>query len=88
MYGVADAVGAQPPVAPSGGLLAGVDHGYDVGVAELRDRARLAAEALELIGVSGDLAVHQLDRDRPLEHHVEGAVDGGHATAPDLASSR
>jgi hypothetical protein len=26
--------------------------------------ARLAAEALELVGVRRDLAVHQLDRDR------------------------
>ena len=68
-----------------GGLLAGVDHRDDVRVVELRDRARLAAEALELVGVGGDLAVHQLDRDRPFEHRVERAVDGRHAAAPDLA---
>ena len=67
-----------------GGLLAGVDHRHDVRVAELRDRARLAAEALELIGVGRDLAVHQLDRHRPLEHGVERAVHGRHPAAPDL----
>ena len=32
-------------------LLAGVDHADDVRVRELGDRARLAAEALELVGV-------------------------------------
>ena len=48
-------------------VLAGVDHADDVRVRELRDRARLAAEALELVGVGRDLAVHQLDRDAPLE---------------------
>ena len=45
-------------------VLAGVDDPDDVGVVELRDGARLAAEALELVGVRGDLAVHELDRDR------------------------
>ena len=68
MYGVpAQASGG----ALLGGLLAGVDDGHDVGVVELRDRACLAAEALELVGVGGDLAVHQLDRDGPFEHRVE-----------------
>ena len=53
-------------------------------VVELRDGARLAAEALELVGVRGDLAVHELDRDLALEHRVEGAVDGRHAPVADL----
>ncbi len=66
------------------GLLAGVDDGDDVRVVEPGDGTRLAAEALELVGVCGDLAVHQLDRYGPLEHGVEGAIDGGHAPAPDL----
>ena len=56
----------------------------DVRVVELRDRARLAAEALELVGVPGDLAVHELDRDLALEHGVERAVDGRHPAGPDL----
>src|SRR5205085_9852095 len=51
---------------------------------ELRDGARLAAEALQLIGVGGDLTVHELDRDGPFEDRVEGPVDGRHATAADL----
>ena len=51
-------------------VLAGVDHADDVGMRELGDRPRLAAEALELIGVGGHLAVHQLDRDGALERLV------------------
>ena len=65
-------------------VLAGVDHADDVRVVELGDRARLAAEALELVGVRGDLAVHELDRDLALEHRVEGAVDRRHAAGADL----
>ena len=65
-------------------LLAGVDDADDVRVVELRDRARLAAEALELVGVAGDLAVHELDRHLALEHRVEGAVHRRHAADPDL----
>ena len=56
-------------------VLAGVDHPDDVRVGELRDRPRLAAEALELVGVGRDLAVQQLDRHLPLERLVERAVD-------------
>ena len=65
-------------------LLPGVDHGHDVGMVELRDRAGLAPEALQLVCVGGDLAVHQLDRDGPLEHGVEGAIDRRHSAAADL----
>ena len=65
-------------------LLAGVDDADDVRVVELRDRARLAAEALELVGVPGDLAVHELDRDLALEHRVERPVDRRHPAGPDL----
>ena len=65
-------------------VLAGVDDADDVRVVELRHRARLAPEALELVGVLRDLAVHELDRDLPLEHGVEGAVDGRHPPGADL----
>src|ERR1700722_13357150 len=51
--------------------LAGVDHGHYVWIVELRHRPRLAAKALELTGVRGDLAVHQLDRDLAFEHGVK-----------------
>ena len=64
-------------------LLARVDHPDDVRVAELGDGARLAPEALELVGVRGDLAVHQLDRDRAFERDVEGPVDRRHTARPD-----
>ena len=75
---------ADPAVnAARRGLLAGVDHGDHVWVAELRHRARLPAKALELVEVGGDLAVHQLDRHRALEHRVERAVDRRHPAPPD-----
>jgi hypothetical protein len=45
---------------------------------------RLAAEPLELIGLRGDLAVHELDRHLALERGVERAIDGRHPTGPDL----
>jgi hypothetical protein len=65
-------------------LLARVDHPDDVRMAELGDRAGLAAEALELVGVRGDLAVHQLDRDLALQRHVERPIDRRHPARPDL----
>ena len=65
-------------------VLAGVDDGDDVRVVELRDGPRLAPEALELVGVRRDLAVHQLDRDLALEHGVEGAIDRRHPARADL----
>ena len=52
-------------------VLAGVDHRDDVRVAEPGDGPRLAPEALERVGVRGDLAVQRLDRDLALEHRVE-----------------
>jgi hypothetical protein len=49
----------------------------------LGDGARLAPKALELVGVRRDLAVHELDRDRPLQRDVEGPVDRRHPARPD-----
>src|SRR5918995_201985 len=65
-------------------LLAGVDHADDVRVVELGDGAGLAAEALQLVGVRRDLAMHELHRDLALQRHVEGAVDRRHPTGADL----
>ena len=65
-------------------VLAGVDHRDDVGVGELGHRPRLLAEALELVGLLGHLAVHDLDRDRAVERRVAGQVDGRHAAAAEL----
>ena len=65
-------------------VLAGVDHRDDVGVGELGHRPRLLAEALELVLLLGHLAVHDLDRDRPVEGLVAGQVDGRHAAAAQL----
>jgi hypothetical protein len=55
-----------------------------VRVVELRHRARLAAEALELVRVVRDVAVHQLDRDPALEHGIERPIDARHPSGPDL----
>ena len=65
-------------------VLAGVDHADDVRVRELRDRARLAPEALQLVGVGRHLAVQQLDRHPPLEVDVEGPIDRRHPSGADL----
>ena len=65
-------------------VLAGVDHRDHVGVGELGHRARLLAEALELVGLLGHLAVHHLDRDLAVERLVARQVDGRHAAAAQL----
>ena len=65
-------------------VLAGVDDADQVGMRELGDRPRLAAEALELVLLVGDLAVQHLDRDGAVERLVDGQVDGGHAAAAQL----
>ncbi len=64
-------------------VLAGVDHADDVRVRQLGDGPGLASEALELVGVGGNLAVHQLDRHLPLERRVERAVDRRHSARAD-----
>ena len=64
-------------------VLSVVDHPDDVRMRQLRHRPRLPAEALELVGVGGDLAVHQLDRDLALQRLVGGPVDRRHPACPD-----
>ena len=56
-----------------------VDDGDDVRVRQPRHRARLAAEALQVLGVVGVVLVEDLDRDVPLELAVVGAEDARHA---------
>ena len=51
-------------------VLAGVDHRHNVRVRELSDRARLAAESLDLVRLVGHLAMHDLHRHPPLESDV------------------
>ena len=63
------------------GVIAEIEDRDDAGVAQARDRARLAFEALLLFGVAGRLGEHDLERDVALEHRVEGLVDGPHAAA-------
>ena len=64
-------------------VLAGIDHAHDVRMRELGNGPGLAAEALELFGGAGHLAVHQLDRDLALERLVECAIDRRHTAGPD-----
>ena len=65
-------------------VLAGVDHPDQVGMGELSDRAGLPAEALELIGLVGDLAVEDLDRHVASERLVDSQVDHRHPAAAEL----
>ena len=56
-------------------VLAAVDDRDDVRMRELRDGARLAAEALDVVLVAAVLVVQDLQRDVALEQRVERAVD-------------
>ena len=67
-----------PPV-----LLAPVDHGDDVRVLELGDRARLALEALDEVLVGGVPLVQDLQRDVALEQRVLRLVDARHPAVSD-----
>src|SRR6185503_410540 len=63
--------------------LAAVVDGDDVLVVEARRAARLAPEALDELGVLGEAAVQDLERDPPPELQVLGAVDVGHPARAD-----
>ena len=62
-----------------GRVLAEVEHGDDVRVAERRRRPGLVAEAREEVGVLAELGSQELDRDVALELRVARPVDRGHA---------
>jgi hypothetical protein len=64
-------------------LLAAVDHRDDVRVRELGDRARLAAEALDVIGVRDELLMQHLERDVTLQQPVVRPIDARHAAGAD-----
>ena len=65
------------------GVLALVEDVDDVRVREAGGRARLLDEPRSGTGVVGEVPVHDLDRDAPLEAQVGREVDGGHAAAGD-----
>src|SRR5262249_27100782 len=56
----------------------------DVRMRELRDGLRLALEALAPVGGGGEMGGEHLDRDRPLEARVAGAVDLAHPAGTSL----
>src|SRR5262249_47209227 len=62
-------------------VLAAVDDGDDVRVGGPPDRARLAPEALDVLGVVDVALVEDLDRDAAVELDVAGAEDARHAAA-------
>jgi hypothetical protein len=57
--------------------------GKDVRMRELGDRARLALEACERLGVVGQLGGEDLDRDVAIEFRVARLVDLAHAAGPE-----
>jgi hypothetical protein len=58
---------------------------HDVGVVDRRRHPRLAREALAKLGVAGAFGGDDLQRDRPLQVELDGAVDDAHAAAGDDA---
>ena len=56
---------------------------HHVRVLERHGELRLAREALAEALIERQLGRHQLQRDRPLQPQVEGAVDDAHPTAAD-----
>ena len=64
-------------------LFASVDHGDDVRVLELRDRASLALEPLHEFVVGVVLLVEHLQGHVPLEQRVTRLVDARHAAVAD-----
>jgi len=63
--------------------MAHVVDGADVGVAEVRDRLRLALEALAQVVVVHEVGGQDLDRHRALETRVPGLVHLSHAASPE-----
>ena len=65
------------------GVPAPVVDADDVRVAEVGGRLRLAPEALDEVGVDGELGEQHLDRDLAVEQAVAPEEHVGHAAAPD-----
>ena len=65
------------------GVLAPVVDADDVRVAEVGRRLRLAPEALDEVGVDGELGEQHLDGDLAVEQAVAPEEHVGHAAAPD-----
>ena len=56
----------------------------DVRMVDAVDRARLAEEALALVGVEAEITPEDLDGVQPVDHHVAREVDDGHAARAEL----
>jgi hypothetical protein len=66
-----------------GGVLAPIEDVDDVRVVEVGGRLGLAAEALDEVGVDGELGEQHLDRHLTVEQAVVAQEDLGHAATPD-----
>ena len=64
-------------------MLAPVEDVDDVRMVEVGGRLRLAAEALDEVGVDGELGEEHLDRHLAVEQAVVAQEDVGHAAAAD-----
>ena len=69
-------------------MLADIVNGQDMGVLQSRHRARLALETLGIVRLVRQRRGQDLDRDRPLEDRIEGAIDGRHPPRPSKRSMR
>ena len=65
------------------GVFPPVEHVDNVRMVEVRRRLRLAAEALDEVGVDGELRKEHLDRHLAVEQTVVAEEDVGHAAASD-----
>jgi hypothetical protein len=65
-------------------LLADLEHGGDVGVAQPGGGAGLLGEALDKARVFGDVGAQQLEGDDAVQRGIAGLVDGGKAAPADL----
>jgi hypothetical protein len=67
------------------GVVAEIEDGHHVGVHHARDRARLALEAVLLLGVARDLGQHHLEGDVALQERVAGVVHDAHGSRAQAA---
>src|SRR5947209_8354215 len=60
-------------------VICSVEYGHDIGMTQLRERARLAKEPLPEIVVALEFGPDHLDGDEPIEERLSPLVDHPHA---------